>query len=233
MGWRTKILNIVFNDYNNFSEEELASMDAYQFGVLDGDSMVELASLFKQSRVCLNSFNGFDVFTGMPKETEEPIFQDCWNPEIEPDTFNSVKRLNLSGPEECAEYVKNNVVENFTKNNINTSVNIFPGLVQETLEKNHKNNPFNKAFYVDFDLDIYSPTKYAFKFLVDNNLIVPGTIIGYDDWGGTPGYENYENGESRAHKEIVDEYGIKLTKLFQIGNSFPHVQTVWIVDELV
>jgi hypothetical protein len=232
MGWRTNLLNIVFADYNNFSNEELLEMDAYQFGVLGGDSMVELASLLKKNRIELNSFNGFDVFTGMPKETEEPIFQDSWDPDIEPDAFNALKRLNLSNSKECADYVKNNVEQTFEKYKSNTKVNIFPGLVEETLKKNIKTSKFKKAFYVDFDLDIYSPTKYAFKFLVENNFIVPGTIIGYDDWGGTPGFENYENGESRAHKEIVDEYGIIMTKIFQIGDSFPHVQNVWVVDEV-
>lgn len=233
MGWRTNLLNIVFNDYNNFSKEELSEMDAYQFGVLDGDSMVELVSLFKRNRIELNSFNGFDVFTGMPKETAEPIFQDSWDPDIEPDTFNVIKRLNLNTPKECSEYVEKNVRCAFEQNKSNTKVNVFPGLVENTLQENIQKFEFKKAFYVDFDLDIYSPTKYAFKFLVENNLIVPGTIVGYDDWGGTPGYENYENGESRAHKEIVDEYGIKMTKLFQVGDSFPHVQNVWIVDEVL
>ena len=32
MGWRTQLLNIVFNDYNQFSKQELSEMDAYQFG---------------------------------------------------------------------------------------------------------------------------------------------------------------------------------------------------------
>ena len=233
MGWRTDLLNIVFNDYNNFSNEELLEMDAYQFGVLGGDSMVELASLLKKNRIELNSFNGFDVFTGMPKETAEPIFQDSWDPDIEPDAFNALKRLNLESSKECAEYVNKNVKDAFEKNKSNTKVNILDGLVENTLQENIEKIGFKKAFYVDFDLDIYSPTKYAFRFLVENNLIVPGTIIGYDDWGGTPGFENYENGESRAHKEIVDEFGIKMTKLFQIGNSFPHVQNVWIVNEVL
>ena len=67
---------------------------------------------------------------------------------------------------------------------------------------------------------------------MENNLIVPGTLIGYDDWGGTPGFEEFKDGESRAHKEIVDEWGIKMTKLYQCGNAYPHVQTVWIVEDI-
>ena len=67
---------------------------------------------------------------------------------------------------------------------------------------------------------------------MENKLIVPGTIIGYDDWGGTPDFDTFKYGESRAHKEIIDEWGIKMTKLLQNGNAYPHVQTVWIVQEV-
>lgn len=233
MGWRSQLLNAVFNDYNKFSKEELSEMDAYEFGVLEGDSMKELSSIFIQNRIELNSFNGFDVFTGMPKETAEPIYQESWDPDIHPDLFNAVKRLNLETPEECATAIENNISEIFSKSNYKTKVNVFAGLVENTLKKNIKKSKFKKAFYVDFDLDIYSPTKYSFKFLMDNKLIVPGTFIGYDDWGGTPGFKTYEDGESRAHKEITDEYGIKMTKIFEMGDSFPHVQNIWIVDEVV
>jgi len=233
MGWRTQLLNIVFNDYNQFSKQELSEMDAYQFGVLEGHSMRELSTLFIKNRVELNLFYGFDTFTGMPKETAEPIFQDSWNPDINPDEFNTVKRLNLENTDQCISLIGGQVKDIFVKNNYNINVKLFAGLVEDTLQENIKDNDFKKAFYVDFDLDIYSPTKYAFNFLMENDLIVPGTIIGYDDWGGTPGFRNCEDGESRAHKEIVDQYGIKITKLFEVGDSFPEgVQNVWIVEKV-
>lgn len=228
MGWRRSFLDIVINDYNVFSKEQLVNMDVYQFGVFTGDSMKELSSILSKHKIEVNSFYGFDVFTGMPKETAEPIAQPSWDPDVEPDTFNAVKRLNLESVDECVNKITNEVKQIFSKNNNNSSVSIFPGLVEETVSANGEK--FKPAFYIDFDLDIYSPTKYAFDYLAKNNLILPGTIIGYDDWGGTPGYEEMLDGESRAHREIVEEYGFKINKIFEIGQGFPNVQSIWVVE---
>lgn len=228
--WRRNIMDIVINDYNTFDKEDLKNFDIYEFGVFRGDSMVELSALFNKHKIHVNKFHGFDVFSGMPKETAEPIFQESWDPDILPDEFNVMSYdETLKTPEECAEVVREKAQHVLDMGNNPTKVNVVAGLVEETLSKQEDLKP---AFYVDFDLDIYSPTKYAFNYLMENKLIVPGTIIGYDDWGGTPEFDDFKYGESRAHKEIIDEWGIKMTKLLQNGNAFPHVQTVWIVQEV-
>ena len=229
MGWRTTLLDIAINDCNTFEKKELVNYDVYQFGVFNGGSMKEIASILNKHKIEVNTFHGFDVFTGMPKETAEPIFQDSWNPDIFPDEFNVLKYMNLETPEDCAKNIQEEVQAIFSSKENTTTVSVVAGLVEETLPEQKDLKP---AFYVDFDLDIYSPTKYAFSYLMENNLIVPGTLIGYDDWGGTPGFEEFKDGESRAHKEILDEWGISMTKLYQNGYSYPHVQTLWIVDSL-
>lgn len=226
--WRGYVLPNLFNKYNTFSQEDIGSMSMYQFGVLDGDSMKELSKMFCALEVPINSFYGFDVFTGMPKENAEPIFQEAWDPDIMPDAFNAVKRLNLTSPQEVASYIQNQVQEIYDNKGYSTNVSVVPGLVEETMQTV---GGYKKAFYVDFDLDIYSPTKYAFDYLAKNGLITKGTFVGYDDWGGTP-HKNFEHGESRAHKEVSDEYGIKMTKIYEGGQGDPHLQTVWIVDEV-
>jgi galactose-1-phosphate uridylyltransferase len=228
--WRRSIMDIIINDYNTFEKEELIDYDVYEFGVFRGDSMREIASLLNKHKIEVNKFYGFDVFTGMPKETAEPIFQESWDPDILPNEFNVLSYdTSLKTPEDCAEHVRESTQKIFDSAKSKTKVSVIAGLVEETLSKQKDLKP---AFYVDFDLDIYSPTKYAFNYLMENNLIVPGTIIGYDDWGGTPDFETFKYGESRAHKEIVDQWGIKMEKLIQNGNQYPHVQTVWIVEEV-
>jgi hypothetical protein len=229
MSWRNSLLDIAVNEHNSFEKEELVNYDVYQFGVFNGGSMKEIASILNKHKIEVNTFHGFDVFTGMPKETAEPIFQDSWNPDIFPDEFNVLKYMSLDTPDDCAKYIEQEVQNIFTGKNNQSKVSVVAGLVEETLPKQKDLNP---AFYVDFDLDIYSPTKYAFDYLMENNLIVPGTLIGYDDWGGTPGFEEFKDGESRAHKEILDKWGISMTKLYQNGYAYPHVQTLWIVDSL-
>jgi Macrocin-O-methyltransferase (TylF) len=226
--WRSSEIPRLLSQYNSFSEEELLDMDVYEFGVFNGDSMVELAGIFNNLNIKTNCFYGFDVFTGMPKETAEPIFQEAWDPDIMPDAFNALLRLNIDTPEGVAQSIQETVQSVFSSANNTTKVSIIAGLVEETMVTI---SGYKKALYVDFDLDIYSPTKYAFDYLAKNNLIVKGTLIGYDDWGGTP-HKNFEHGESRAHKEVSDEYGIKMTKIYEGGQGDPHLQTVWIVDEV-
>mmetsp|Transcript_2982 Transcript_2982/g.8850 ORF Transcript_2982/g.8850 Transcript_2982/m.8850 type:complete len:83 (+) Transcript_2982:2-250(+) len=44
--------------------------------------------------------------------------------------------------------------------------------------------------------------------MMASGLIVPGTVIGYDDWGtGGP------SGEHGAHKELEEKYGIKFMQV--------------------
>jgi len=230
MGWRKTLLDIAINDYTDFDRKELSEMDVYEFGVFTGDSMKEIASVLCRHKIEVNSFYGFDTFTGMQKETAEPISQPSWDPDIEPDAFNAVKRLELNSVTSVVDKITSEVTQVFEKNNNKTPVTLFPGLAQDSVEKH--GSEFKPAFYVDFDMDIYSPTKYVFDYLMKNKLIQKGTFIGYDDWGGTPGYQEMLDGESRAHREIVEQYGIKITKLFEMGNAFPHVQNLWIVEEV-
>ena len=67
----------------------------------------------------------------MPKETEEPIFDPSWDPDIQPDAFNSVIRMNMNSPDECASHIQKNVQSSFTDSN----VSVVAGLIQDTLPK--------------------------------------------------------------------------------------------------
>ena len=80
------------------------------------------------------------------------------------------------------------------------------------------------ALYVDIDTDIYVSTYQALDWLCANKLLVPGSIIGYDDfkWGlnlskkgaKTKGAAQVVDGEARAHDEVlVKKYGLKMDKL--------------------
>ena len=229
MSWRPGPLNHFFINNNTFTNQQLANMDVYQFGVFTGGSMLEIAGILGVNKMPINTFWGFDVFTGMPKELAEPIYQDDWDPDLVPDAFNAVLKTGSSGPEQVAVNIQYDVQNVFNYTLSSSQAKVVAGLVEQTLPAQQNLKP---AFYVDFDMDIYSPTLAAFDYLMANKLIVPGTLIGYDDWGGTPDYETFGNGESRAHKEIVDKYDLGITKIYQEGPGFPHVQTIWQVDRV-
>ena len=229
MSWRTGPLTHFFIYSNKFTPEQISQMDVYEFGVFTGGSMLEIAGILGNLKLPISTFWGFDVFTGMPKELAEPIFQDDWDPDKKPDTFNAVLHTGSAGPEQVAAKIEYDTQNVFNYLLSPTKARVIPGLVEQSLPTLTGLKP---AFYVDFDMDIYSPTYAAFDYLMANKLIVPGTIIGYDDWGGTPDYETFGNGESRAHKEITEKYGLGITQIYQEGPGFPHVQTIWQVDRV-
>ena len=230
MSWRNILIPEYLNKHIGTSDLHHPNKAIYQFGVFSGYSMVILAEIFSKVGLEFGSFYGFDPFTGMPLETAEPLFQDCWDPRILPDAFNAVKTLNKQNTTEVIADITDRVKTTFNRYQKNTQIEIFEGFCQDTLVRNkHRLKP---AAYVDFDMDIYTPTKFALKFLLENKLIIRGTLIGYDDWGGTPDYETFKYGESRAHNEICNEMGVKMTKISEFGNCFPHVHNLWIVEDI-
>ena len=79
------------------------------------------------------------------------------------------------------------------------------------------------AAYVDIDVDLYKSTVLALDFLFRNKLIQVGTLIGYHDWGGL---EEFTGGESLAHKELTEKYGVVCEEIFRQGEGL-HVQKIF------
>jgi hypothetical protein len=195
-GWRGDILP------NPFRNSKLVG-DVYQFGVAAGYSMQAIGYLLKNVRKDLHPrFFGFDVFTGMPVEQDEP--------ELQLDTPGSFQLLNYVSASTLDDALV--VLQDDIKFNLkaNSELVIVPGLVESTLNSELiSTHSLRPAFYMDMDMDIYSPTKHTLQFFCRNNLIVPGTLIGFDDWGQNyPTKPTYSCGESRAFKETVEEFGL-------------------------
>ena len=190
----------------------LKSGDIYQFGVFTGDSMRLIAQELCNLDIKVNNFFGFDIFTGMPPEEGEELMNDDWKE----GTFNVVKEGHRFGIEstdvkDIVDEIEAQVSEVFFQNNkpITGEVKVFDGLVQETLTvQNLSKYNLRQAMYVDVDFDLYSSSKVGLEFLTANGIIGPNTVVGYDDWGGKPGYDTFATGESRAHKEVFNDRGI-------------------------
>jgi len=217
LGWRTHLLT----PHISFSEKT----DVYEFGVFTGKSMCEIANIFTNKRVPIRTFFGLDSFEGLPQETVEPMWQECWDK----GDFNSQEYFGEDTAEMCINHIQaslrqaeNNIV---LKGTLNCYVK---GFYEDTLNDNTvEMYGMKPASYIDIDVDIYSSTVTVLDFVFQKGIAVPGTLIGYDDWGGTPGWENYENGESRAHKEAEEKYGIDFELLGQFGNTFPHIARLY------
>lgn len=63
-------------------------------------------------------------------------------------------------------------------------------------------HPFQPAMLVDIDCDIYEGTMEAIGWMIRRGLIIPGTVIYYDDW------QFAGEGEVKAHAELTAKFGI-------------------------
>lgn len=209
-GWRMNLGNYLY------SSPLLATGDIYQFGVWDGFSMQVLGGIIhlinEQTLLQKNTptFYGFDIFTGMPTEINEPDKQID-----KPGTFNLLDEYNTTDITVALSKLTDDITSKYISP---SNLVLTQGLVEQTLP--NFTNPNKPALYIDMDLDIYSPSKYTLQHLIKNNIIVVGTIIGYDDWNQNHNkYPLYSNGESRAHKEVCEEFEMHCSLLFETPNQ--------------
>ena len=209
LGWRMNLLPYLKNSK--------IDGDVIQFGVWDGFSMQVLGNIYKHIAKLPNFF-GFDVFVGMPTEESEPERQMD-----NPGSFNILTHYGVSNLSDALRMLKFDIETNLN------NVTLIPGLVQTTLDETflQKYN-IKQATYVDFDMDIYSPTVYTFDFLIKHKIINSGTIIGFDDWNQNwePIFTFGKYGENRAFLEICQKYNIQYELLFETEN---HGQAAFLI----
>lgn len=201
--------------------------DFYQFGVFDGNSMITVAKVYQARNIKLKGVYGFDSFSGMPDQNVEPHWQDAWKP----GELNVSERLGVS-EDQAVEFVRNKIQHNSSNYE---NLYLFKGFFSETLYDDMvKEFNMQPAGWVDCDADIYSSTLESMDFMCRNGLIVPGTVLYYDDWGGVPDHlwQTCSAGESRAHVEISEKYGLECTMLNQFGGAYPHVQRIYRVEKV-
>lgn len=175
---------------------DLANSDIYEFGTCAGYAIVRIFRWMQQNRLKFNKLYSFDSFIGLPSEKEGLPIEHSWK-----EGGYSVKaEWGLSSPEEGQE-----LIERFLSQN-NVEATLIPGFFNKTLNvETVSKYGFKPACFVNMDCDLYSSCKEALEFLSKFNLIVPGTVIYYDDWFGV---EEYKGGESLAHLEWVKDFNI-------------------------
>lgn len=215
MSWRTYLKDIIL---------KTSLTDIYEFGVYTGESVWDIQNIYNARQLPVRKFFCFDSFEGLPEETKEPITQECWHK----GGFNASEKLNANSVDECVEKVNSIVRQQADFSN--TDLVYVPGFFEDTLTDDLVQKlDMKPAAFVDLDADIYSSTYTALDFMFRNGLIQRGTLLAYDDWGGTPGWQTYADGESRAHEEICSKYRVQAHCIAQYGIAYPHVQMVFLV----
>jgi len=199
----------------------------YQFGVYTGKSMVVILDALEKAGKEINVAYGFDSFEGLPERTNqerdeviEKYGKYLWS-------AGDYSSDELYEVEDSREFL-----QNIFDKHLSTEVKLIRGFYEDTLNSaTVKKNDLQRAAYIDIDVDTYESCVEVLDFVFWENIVSHGTIIGFDDWGGTPGWEEMENGVSQAFKEAHQKYNFNAELICQIGNAYPQVQAVYLIKE--
>lgn len=183
--------------------------DFYDFGVGSGAGTAQILEAFKLSGVTFNKCWGFDSWKGLPEETPGLYVPDVWHK----GAFNYAKDAGVT-----SDQMMPRVMDYLKK--YNNNVELISGFFKDSLNNDLvRLEAFKSAFLVSIDVDLHLSCYQALDFMAENNLLVKGTVIRYDDWGDFThplwkGVKEYEIGESRAHKEICEKYNLIFENVF-------------------
>lgn len=200
-------------------QKNSTAFDIYEFGVFTGDSLEFLIKDFQSFNIPLKTVFGFDSFEGIPEEKLDINNREEWQKGF----CSAAKSLNCT-KEQAIRYVEERTSP------LHPHICLIPGFWDEVLKPEIvQRYNMKQALLIDIDCDIYSSAILALDFMFSNNLVVPGSLIGYDDWGTEPPIE-FTTGESKAHREIEQKYNVDFEQLYKYGRT-PHVQTLFRVKK--
>ena len=198
---------------------DVADRACYQFGIFTGTTFVFIYQMFRKYGIPVKKILAFDSFEGLPDEAPGVQKHPVW----QKNEFN-------------AKYIFQNqnthaIIDQIMCKLPDTGIPVdwFEGYFSDVLTDAwlDKEMPL-PAFWVDIDVDLYISARQVLDFMLAHRLIVPGTIISYDDWGGT---EEYKGGESLAHKEMCEKYAMECECIHRVANG-EHVQIAFVVTKV-
>jgi hypothetical protein len=158
-------------------------------GVFKGNSLIRLAT-FRDALETPYSRKiiGFDIFGKFPST------------EYAPDKKYLDKFIESAGEESISK----DDLENVFKNKNIENFELIKGDILKTVPDYKAKNPHTKIALLHIDTDVYEPAKVILDYFYD--LLVPGGIIMFDDYGTFPG-------ETKAADELMEKNGLIINKL--------------------
>ena len=71
--------------------------------------------------------------------------------------------------------------------------------------------------------------QFIFTFVFTNQIAVSGTVIGFDDWGGTVNWKTFGDGVSKSFVDSLKKHGVEADFVVQVGAFYPHVHRLYLV----
>lgn len=184
-GWRTS--GRLVKEANAAASRNL---DVYEFGVYTGGTMRGIARRLRG----FGHLWGFDSFQGLPVEAKGVRLEGRhWLPGA------------FSAADALSEYSLPQLLQALREKIEYSNLTLVPGFYNESLNDTlWRRHRFQPALLVDVDVDLYSSSMQCLTWMLDRRLIVPGTLVRYDDFR----QPRQRFGEGRAHREITRKYRI-------------------------
>jgi len=167
---------------------EARRLDAYEFGTYRGETTQLIDNTFYAYQFPIKNLWGIDSFEGLPAEAKEVERFYLFNEGFFNDVGNQLYPLRPNG-----YYVKA----------------WFKDLNENVIRQNN----WAPAAFIHIDGDLYISCLEALTFMFDNNLVIPGTVIAFDEFKSTSTLE--AGGESKAWFELCEKYKIEAVEFFR------------------
>tara|TARA_A100001201_G_C4088303_1_gene201251 strand:+ start:205 stop:858 length:654 start_codon:yes stop_codon:yes gene_type:complete len=183
----------IISDNSDFLDNKLF----LEFGVMEGESTIEYIQTFLAHNLSVHTY-GFDSWHGLPEETNDPNNSRIW----------SEGKFSMHGKKPAHLLNRDDItlVDGYFSDSLQR-----PEVIEQL-----QNKP---AGIIHLDCDIYTSTKEALEFCIKYDILVPRTIIVYDDWAGylhNGLLDEYASGQGMCHKEIESEYNLEFEHIDRV-----------------
>jgi len=153
------------------------SLDVYEFGVYTGSRMKWIN---EELGMTFGHLWGFDSFVGFPDIDEGggaalvTKLQGSWKKGRD----SASAALGITSASGLIQFLRERIGAPR-----NGSTTFIQGYYNESLTPSLlQRHTFQPALFVDLDCDLHSSTMEAYRWMFESRLIVPGTVVRYDDW---------------------------------------------------
>ncbi len=180
-----------------------------EFGVASGNTMCAMLNNLTRRGIKPRKVVGFDAFLGLPEEDATVDRHESWVA----GAFNLADEIKNNSQIETKPDENNNPIEILTKRFskyaelYGINVELVQGWYNELDVWSVEKFDIKPACFIHIDCDLYISAIQCLRWLAKNKLFGPNCLVRYDDWN-IEGKGLYTCGESRAHKEICERYGL-------------------------
>ena len=180
--------------------------DVYEFGVYTGGGLRALARALDAKRVSFGSLWGFDSFEGLPdSEVVRHSPHQAHNRAWRVGGLNAAEQLSLVKGLGARAYSFAALQEHIMREVRYNNTVLVRGFFNESLRSLAPalRRRMQPAMLIDVDCDIYEGTVEALEWMLAERLLVPGTVVYYDDW------QHAHEGERKAHVELSQRHRLR------------------------